>query len=249
MDLIEPPLALLAGVLTIASPCVLPLLPVVLGTSVERSGRLRPLFIVAGFVLSFASLGILLGLLSHSSGHVQEAVRSTSIVLLALFGAVRIWPRPYDWLMARAGGPLRRLATPGGGLAAGTVTPRDGARDGGGRAASSRGNAAGFLLGMSLGAVWTPCAGPVLASILVLAARAQDVGHSSFLLLLYAVGAGIPMLAIAYGGKFVATRVRRVSRHTPGLQRAFGVLLILTAVAIHFQYDVLAYAWIANLFQ
>lgn len=107
MDLIDPPVALLAGVLTIASPCVLPLLPVVLGTSVERSGRLRPLFIVSGFVLAFASLGILLGLLSHSSGHVQEAVRSASTVLLALFGLSRIWPRPYDWLMARLSAPAR----------------------------------------------------------------------------------------------------------------------------------------------
>ncbi len=114
MDLIDPPIALLAGVLTIASPCVLPLLPVVLGTSVERSGRLRPLFIVAGFVLAFASLGILLGLLSHSSGHVQEAVRSASTVLLALFGLTRIWPRPYDWLMARLGGLLATRGRVGG---------------------------------------------------------------------------------------------------------------------------------------
>jgi cytochrome c biogenesis protein CcdA len=102
---------------------------------------------------------------------------------------------------------------------------------------------------MSLGAVWTPCAGPVLASILILAARAQDISHSSFLLLLYAVGAGIPMLAIAYGGKFAASRVRSIARHTPALQRGFGVLLILTAAAIYFQYDVLAYAWISGLFQ
>ncbi|CAM3479392.1 Thiol:disulfide interchange protein DsbD [Bordetella sputigena] len=228
MDFSYPPIALLAGVLTIASPCVLPLLPVVLGSSVERSGRLRPLFIVAGFVLAFASLGILLGLLTHSSGHVQEAVRSTSTALLALFGLARIWPRPYDWLMTRLGGPLQRVAALG--------------------ASGGSGNAGGFLLGMSLGAVWTPCAGPVLASILVLAARAQDVGQSSLLLLLYAAGAGIPMLAIAYGGKFMVDRVRRLARHTAALQRGFGVLLILTAAAIYFQYDVLAYAWIAGLF-
>jgi cytochrome c biogenesis protein CcdA len=229
MDFIDPPLALLAGVLTIASPCVLPLLPVVLGTSVERSGRLRPLFIVSGFVLSFAALGIVLGLLSQASGHAQEAVRSASIALLAIFGLTRLWPRPYDWLMARLGGPLQRLGALGDSAGAG--------------------NAGGFLLGASLGAVWTPCAGPVLASILVLAAKAQDLGHTSFLLLLYAVGAGIPMLAIAYGGKLVVARVRRVARHTAALQRGFGVLLILTAIAIYFQYDVLAYAWIANLFQ
>ncbi|WP_144630485.1 cytochrome c biogenesis CcdA family protein [Bordetella genomosp. 13] len=229
MDFVSTPIALLAGMLTIASPCVLPLLPILLGTSVEHAGRRRPLFVVAGFVLAFAGLGIALSLLSSASLVAHEAVRSTSIVLLALFGLARIWPRPYDWLMARTGGPLQRLA------------------DLGGNAGS--GNAGGFVLGMSLGAVWTPCAGPVLASILVLAAKAQDLTHSSWLLLCYALGAGVPMLAIAYGGKYATAHVRGIARHAATLQRAFGVLLVLTALAIHFQYDVLAYAWIAQLFR
>ena len=222
MTLIEPAVALLAGVLTIASPCVLPLLPILLGTAVERGGRLRPLWIVAGFVLAFAGLGISLSLLSASAEGAHEAVRTASTLLLAVFGLSRIWPGPYDRLMARIGGPLLRIAVPDAG-----------------------GHAGGFLLGLSLGAVWTPCAGPVLASILVLAARAQDPGQSSLLLSAYAVGAGVPMLAIAYGGQFAARRVRGLARHAVRLQRAFGALLVLTAAAIHFQYDVLAYAWIS----
>lgn len=226
MDLVNAPIALLAGMFTIASPCVLPLLPILLGTSVERSGRLRPLLVVAGFVFAFAGLGIALSLLSNASEGAHEAVRASSIVLLALFGLARIWPQPYDRLMARIGGPLQRVAALGD---------------------HAGGNAGGFLLGVSLGAVWTPCAGPVLASILVLAAKAQDPGQSALLLLCYSIGAGVPMLAIAYGGKFVATRVAGIARHAQALQRAFGVLLLLTAVAIHFQYDVQAYAWITSL--
>ncbi len=228
MASIDTPLALLAGVLTIASPCVLPLLPILLGTSVERSGRLRPLFVVMGFVLAFAGLGIALSLLSNSIEFVHEGVRSASIALLAIFGLLRIWPQPYDWLIARFGGPLQRVVS---------LTGNTGS-----------GNAGGFVLGMSLGAVWTPCAGPVLASILILAAKAQDLGQSSLLLLLYAIGAGIPMLVIAYGGKFIATRVGKVARHAHRLQQGFGVLLLLTAFAIYFQYDILIYAWISNLF-
>lgn len=228
MDLINTPIALLAGMLTIASPCVLPLLPVLLGTSLERQDRLRPLFVVSGFVLAFAGLGIALSVLSNLNESVHEAVRATSIGLLALFGLARIWPQPYDRLIARVGGPLQRLA--------------------GGIGGSGSGNAGGFLLGLSLGAVWTPCAGPVLASILVLAAKAQNLGQSSTLLLVFAIGAGVPMLAIAYGGQAIAARVRGLSRHTHRLQQGFGVLLILTAAAIYFQYDVLAYAWITNLF-
>jgi cytochrome c-type biogenesis protein len=228
MNAINAPIALLAGVLTIASPCVLPLLPILLGSSVERSNRLRPLFIVAGFVCAFAGLGIALSLLSNLNETVHEAVRSISIVLLVLFGLARIWPRPYDWLIARIGGPIQRIAMLSG--------------------KADNGNSGGFLLGISLGAVWTPCAGPVLASILVLAAKAQNLGQSSALLLFYAVGAGIPMLAIAYGGKAIASRVGWVTRHTHRLQQGFGVLLVLTALAIHFQYDVLFYAWLTGLF-
>jgi cytochrome c biogenesis protein CcdA len=228
MDTVTLPIALLAGMFTIASPCVLPLLPIMLGTSVEHTNRLRPLSVVAGFVLAFAGLGIALSLLSNSGALAQEAVRSTSVALLALFGLMRIWPQPYDRLIAWASGPLQRVASLG--------------------SSAGSGNAGGFLLGMSLGAVWTPCAGPVLASILVLAARAQDLAHSSLLMLGYALGAGVPMLAIAYGGKFAATQVRGIARHAQTLQRVFGVLLLLTALAIYFQYDVLAYAWISSLF-
>ncbi|OZI40577.1 cytochrome C biogenesis protein [Bordetella genomosp. 1] len=228
MDIVSSPVALLAGMLTVASPCVLPLLPILLGSSVEQSHRMRPAFVVAGFVLAFAALGIALSLLTSISTGTHEAVRNVSVALLAVFGLMRIWPQPYDWLMARIGGPISRLAAVGD--------------------RASNGNAGGFLLGLSLGAVWTPCAGPVLASILVLAAKAQDLGHSSLLLFCYALGAGIPMLAIAYGGKVAATRVRGIARHSVTLQRLFGLLLVLTAIAIHFQFDVQAYAWIANLF-
>jgi cytochrome c biogenesis protein CcdA len=225
---IEAPLALLAGVFTIASPCVLPILPILLGTAVAQSSRVRPLFIVAGFVITFASLGLLLGQVSSSIGLAQEALRNVAIAMLALSGLMQLWPRPYRWLMARLDGPLQRMGATGD--------------------KAGPGNAGGFVLGVSLGAVWTPCAGPVLASILALVAKAQDVSWSGLLLLLYACGAGIPMLAIAYGGQFMRSRVRQVARHTVCLQQVFGLLVVLTAGAIYFQYDVLAYAWLADFY-
>jgi cytochrome c biogenesis protein CcdA len=226
-NLIEAPLAFLAGVFTIASPCVLPILPILLGTAMAQQSKVRPLFIVAGFVLTFAALGMLLGAASSELQLAQEALRNTAIAMLALSGLVQLWRRPYNWLMARLDGPLQRLGA------------------GGGNAGS--GNAGGFVLGMSLGAVWTPCAGPVLASILALVAKAQDISWSASLLVLYAAGAGIPMLVIAYGGQFMRARVRQVAQHTERLQQVFGVLVLLTAAAIYFQYDTLAYAWLADI--
>jgi cytochrome c biogenesis protein CcdA len=227
----ETPLALLAGLLTIASPCILPVMPILLGTSVEQPGRARPLFIVAGFIITFASFAMLLGAVSSTVHVAQQVLRNTGIALLALSGLLRLWPRPYDWLVAQVQGPLERI---GAAIAPG-VQP-------------GSGNAGGFVLGMSLGAVWTPCAGPVLASILVLVVKAQDLGWSALLLTLYAIGAAIPMLAIIYGGHYVTQRVRVLSRHAHRLQQVFGVLVMLTALAIYLQYDVLIYARIAALF-
>jgi cytochrome c-type biogenesis protein len=229
-DLIEAPLALLAGVLTIASPCVLPILPIVLGSTLQRtdSTRIRPLFIVAGFVLTFAALGMLLASASQHVVIAHETLRLAGIVMLMLTGLLMLWRQPYEWLMTHVSGLLNRI-----GPAAGK---------------ENSGNVGGFLLGMSLGAVWTPCAGPVLASILVLVANAQDIGWSATLLILYAIGAGVPMLVIAYGGQFMATRVRLIARYTHRLQQVFGVLILLTGLAIYLQYDVLIYAWISDFY-
>ena len=234
--LIDLPLAVLAGVLTIASPCVLPILPIVLGSALQRTsasagariGRTRPLFIVAGFVLTFAALGMLLASASQHVVAAHETVRLAGIGMLMLTGLLMLWRAPFDWLMARSGGLLDRA----------------------GAASASKGSAhaGGFLLGMSLGAVWTPCAGPVLASILVLVARAQDLGWSATLLVLYAIGAGIPMLAVAYGGQFMASRVRALAPYTHRLQQIFGVLILLTGIAIYTQVDVVLYAALADIF-
>jgi len=225
---IEASLALLAGALTVASPCVLPILPIILGGAMGRSNVIRPLFIVSGFVISFAALGLLLASLSQHAAIAHETVRNVGVVILLLAGLSMLWRAPYEWLMARLGGPLSGIADALG--------------------QTGSGNFGGFMLGVSLGAVWTPCAGPVLASILVFVAKAESFGGSARLLFLYALGAGIPMLAIAYGGQFIKTRLRVVANHAERIQKVFGALIVLTALAIYFQYDVLAYAWLVGLF-
>lgn len=236
-NLLDTPLALLAGLLTIASPCVLPVMPVLLGASVEGKNenvsRRRPLFIVAGFILSFAAFAMLLGAVSSQIHVAQAVLRNSAIALLALTGLLRIWPRPYDWLAARMAQPLQRI---------GDAIAPDVMKSG------NASNAGGFMLGMSLGAVWTPCAGPVLASILVLVVKAQDLGWSALLLSLYAIGAAVPMLIIIYGGQYITRHVRLLARHAHRLQQLFGVLVIAAALAIYLQYDVLAISWISPYF-
>ncbi len=219
--------ALLAGIATVAAPCTLPVLPILLGASVGRTNGMRPLFIVLGFVFSFAGAVILFSAVAEIVGIDQDALRGAAVVLLLMFGLLMLFPRVLD-----------RVSIPFGGLI-GRKTPV--ARD-------WSGNAGGFLLGTSLGLVWTPCAGPVLASILTVIATSQAFGQGALLLLLYAIGAAMPMLAIAYGGQFATTKLRGFARWSGALQRGFGAVIIAFALAMHFQYDTLVTAWLSSFY-
>ena len=135
-----------------------------------------------------------------------------------------VWPAPFEWLSIRISGLIN-------GSSAASTTSR-------------RGNIGAFVLGTTLGLVWTPCAGPVLGSILTIVATSKDTAWASVLLVVYAIGAAIPMLAIAYGGQAVTTRVRSIARISPKLQQGFGVVVIAFAIASYFQYDTLIVAWL-----
>ena len=130
-----------------------------------------------------------------------NSLRTAATVLLLGFGLLMIWPTPFEWLSVRLNGLIG--SSPAG------------------SAASRQGNLGGFVLGTTLGLVWTPCAGPVLGSILTVVATSKDTAWASVLLVVYAIGAAIPMLAIAYGGQAVTTRVRSIARISP--EAAAGV--------------------------
>ena len=215
-------LALLAGVVTIAAPCMLPMLPILLGASVGQTGKLRPALIALGFVISFSAVALLLSAITRIFDFDPNVLRSAAAILLLGFGLLMIWPAPFEWLSIRING------------IAGSA----------GNAASRQGNIGGFVLGTTLGLVWTPCAGPVLGSILTVVATSRDTAWASMLLVVYAIGAAIPMLAIAYGGQGVTTRVRSLARISPRLQQGFGIVVIAFAIASYFQYDTLIVAWL-----
>jgi len=226
--MIEIALAFAAGLLTAAAPCILPLLPVLLGASVGQQDRRRPLFLVAGFILTFSGFAILFGSFSTVLGLSHDTLRKVSVVLLASFGILLLWSQPYEWLMARLGGLLS--------FADGIVS----------RAGS--GNAGSLAVGMALGVLWTPCAGPVLGSILTLIATSENLARAALLLFTYALGAGIPILLIAYGGQYATTQVRRFAPYTLALQRTFGAALLLVALAFYTQYDSIVAVWFSALY-
>jgi cytochrome c-type biogenesis protein len=217
-------LALLAGVVTVAAPCTLPMLPILLGASLGQTGKARPAMIALGFVMSFSAAALLLSAITRFFDFDPNGLRTGAAVLLLGFGLLMIRPAPFERLAIRLGALTSRAA---------------------GNAASRQGNIGGFVLGTTLGLVWTPCAGPVLGSILSVEATSRDTAWASLLLVIYATGAAIPMLAIAYGGQAVTTRVRGVARISPKLQQGFGAIVIAFAIASYFQYDTLIVAWLS----
>src|SRR5438876_649667 len=186
----------LAGVITSVSPCVLPVLPLIFAGSAS-GGRRRPFAIIAGLVISF-SIFLLIGTwLLDRLGLPQDFLRNVAIALLFLVAATLLVPR-LGQLVER---PLARLARrPGGDLGG------------------------GFLLGLSLGLVFVPCAGPVLTAVTVVAAEHHVGLDTVFLTLAYALGAAVPMLAFAVGGRQIVQRSRRLRAHAPRVRIGLGVI-------------------------
>ena len=188
-----------AGVVTALSPCVLPVLPIVLAGG--ATGR-RPLAIIAGIILSFTAFTLFAAWLLDLVGLPDDVLRNLAIALLLLVALSLLWPRIGE-LLAQ---PLRFL-----------TRRRPGDLGG------------GFLLGVSLGLVFVPCAGPVLAAVTVVAAK-RDVGLDSLLLTLsYAAGAALPMLAIALLGRGAGQLLKA---RAATVRRVAGVLVGGAALAI-----------------
>jgi cytochrome c biogenesis protein CcdA/thiol-disulfide isomerase/thioredoxin len=191
----------LAGLITALSPCVLPVLPLVLAGGAS-GGRRRPYFIVAGIVASFTLFTLTAARLLDLLGLPQDLLRNLAVASLFLVAATL--------LSTRVAHAVERPFL---------VLTRRRFGDGGG----------GFLLGVSLGLVFVPCAGPVLAAVSVLAASRRVDAEGVLLTLAYAAGAATPMLGIALGGRSLAARLRpRLSLLRPAL----GVVVAVTAVAI-----------------
>jgi cytochrome c-type biogenesis protein len=183
---------------------------------------------VAGFILTFSGFAILFGSFSTVLGLSHDTLRKISVILLGSFGILLLWPQPYEWLMARSSGLLS--------FADRVVSRAD------------SGNAGGLVIGLVLGVLWTPCAGPVLGSILTLIATSENLTHAALLLVTYTAGAGIPILLIAYGGQYATTQVRRLAPYTLALQRTFGVAVLLVALAFYTQYDGIVAVWMSQLY-
>jgi cytochrome c-type biogenesis protein len=217
-------LALFAGMLTIVAPCTLPVLPILLGASIGRRVGARPALIAAGFVVSFAFVALALNAVATALDFDPDTLRKAGLALLLVFGALMIWPTAFERVTARLADA--GLAVQG--------------------TAAAQTNLGGFVLGTTLGLIWTPCAGPVLGAILTAIATSPDHAHGALLLLTYTVGAALPMLGVAYGGQAISTRLRSLVPYAGRLQQAFGVVVIAFALSAFLQYDAVALGWLGQ---
>ncbi|ODR83203.1 cytochrome C biogenesis protein CcdA [Haladaptatus sp. W1] len=215
-----------AGVVTILTPCCLPMLPPMLAGSVGH--RFRPLSIVFGSISSFTALGVATGFFGGLS---PDALRGPLMAVMIAFGAVMADDDIHEVYSTYASKVAGRATE-----AVALVDERD------------RPLASAFLLGLLLGVVWLPCVGPILGGVLAYVGTTGDVSRSASLLFVYGLGFSVPLLGVAYGskrgGRALADTVMRGWRPVQ-FRKVAGYVLVVTGVAMLFDIDKLVLSLLA----
>lgn len=206
-------LSWLAGTLSTLSPCVFPLLPMVLA-GVVQANRLGPLLMGVGMALSFAVVGVLVGALGPVLGFDAEHLRILGAVLLMVMGLV-IWlpalnQRFTQWMTPLASGANAMSAH----LQGHTLS-------------------SALMLGALLGMVWSPCSGPLLASALILAASEHGWWSGAVVLGFFGLGAATPLVVVAYASRHGFQAIRQsVQEHGELAKKIMGAVIFFTGLAV-----------------
>jgi cytochrome c biogenesis protein CcdA len=206
-------LAFVAGVLSILSPCVLPILPVVLGAAASEQ-RWGPAVLAVGLAISFVAIGLFAATTGYSIGLDADVFRRAAAALMIVVGTVLLVPR-FQARLALAGAPL--------------------ANWGDRHLAGARGNGvAGQLwLGLLLGAVWAPCVGPTLGAASILAAQGRNLGAVAATMLAFGLGAALPLAALGALSHDALLRWRaRLAAGGAGARAAFAILLVAIGLLV-----------------
>jgi cytochrome c-type biogenesis protein len=215
-------LSFLAGSLSILSPCVLPLLPIIVGTALNTH-RYGPFALALGLALSFTSVGIFIATIGASVGIDQEIFRIVAATLLITFGMV---------LLSSALQAKFATATAGIGCAGNNLLSK----------ISTDSLYGQFVLGLLLGIVWSPCVGPVLGATITLASQGVNLGHVALVMLVFGIGAGLPLILLGLLSKQAMMSVRsklliasKVGKRILGTILLFVGLLIISGLDKRFE--------------
>lgn len=225
--------AFLAGIVTILSPCILPILPIVLSSTIggQQTGKRRPFGVVLGFIFSFTFFTLFLSTIVNLSGISADAIRLFSVVIISIFGISLLIPQ-FQLFLERLFSSMTKLI------------PMKNQND----TKAHHGFIEGFIIGISIGLLWTPCVGPILASVITLAITGSVNSSALIITLAYALGTAIPMFAIMIGGQSLLKKVPWLLSNTLKIQKAFGIIMIITAAAIFFNLDRKFQTFILNTF-
>jgi cytochrome c biogenesis protein CcdA len=200
--LLTPIAAFLAGIVSVLSPCVLPLLPIVLAYSTGES-RLKPLAIIAGLTISFIIMGIAASAFGNLFLPYINELKILAEIIIIIIGISMIIEKDILGFFSKCTG---RMHNEGKGLLGGLV------------------------IGASLGIIWIPCVGPILASILTLVALESNLIYGAMLLTIYSMGFAIPMLLIAYSAKLSGDRLSKLSKFDVEIKKVAGSILVLVGL-------------------
>ena len=207
--------AFLAGLVTIFAPCIWPILPIVLSSS--TGGNKKPLGITLGITVSFAFLTLFISYVVKIIPFDPNILRILAVFVIAVLGLSLIIPKFSEILETYVSRIAGRFVDPG--------------------QSKKTGFKSGFVMGLALGVVWTPCAGPILATIATLAAT-QSVNLATILVtFFYVLGVSIPLFIFASLGNRIFAKSRALSKYTGRVQQIFGAVMILTALLIATNYD------------
>jgi cytochrome c-type biogenesis protein len=206
-------LALLAGILSTLSPCVLPLIPIVLGSAASEH-RFGPGALALGVATSFTTIGLFVATIGFSVGLDGEVFRTAAALVLLCLGVVLMVPS-FQARFGVAAAPLGTWAdTQLGGF-------------------SSSGLRGQFGVGLLLGAAWSPCVGPTLGAASVLAARRQDLAQVALTMSFFGIGTALPLLLLGVLSREALRRWRgQMARVSRAFKMALGVALVVTASGI-----------------
>ncbi len=216
---LHPALAYAAGALTILSPCVLPLVPIVLASAAQRH-RFAPLALAAGLVVAFTTTGFVVAAFGQALGLDTLIVRAAGAVVLCLAGIVLLVP-PLQNLLTRAATPLAAWAS-----------QRQAAIGNGGGLWGQAG------IGALLGIVWAPCVGPTLGAAIALAAEGKDLDEVALVMAAFGLGIAsvLMLIAVVARGTFARWRGRMMMAGGRG-KAVLGILLLLIGIAILTGFD------------
>jgi cytochrome c-type biogenesis protein len=211
-------LAFLAGVLSILSPCVLPILPIALGAAASEH-RWGPAALAAGLSVSFVAIGLFAATIGYSIGLDSGVFRDIAAVLMIAIGAILLVPR-FQAQLALAGAPLANLSDRYVGVA------RQGGLPG------------QLLVGVLLGAVWSPCVGPTLGAAALLAAQGRDLPQVGLAMFAFGVGAALPLLALGMYSRQSLLRWRnQVLSAGYGVKMLLGLLFVAVGALVLSGFD------------